>query len=74
MNLGDRFVCYGTQPNTIGTIVKMTEKIQYDLRNGVKVIKVMITDEKGNVFDANDCLRVKEPILPSFIKRLKRLF
>ena len=74
MKLGDRFIYYGIKPNVIGRVTKISEKISYDLRNGIKVVKVFITDENGKSYDSRECLQIEGQILPSFIRKLKSLF
>lgn len=74
MEIGDRFIFYGTTGVIKGVVSKKYEKITYDLKNKVKVVSTYIISEDGQKYRENTCLKIHSDIGPTILRKLLELF
>ena len=73
MEIGDRFIFYGTTKVVKGVVSKKYEKISYDLKNKVKVVSPYIISEDGKKYRENMCLKIDSDIGPNILRKLINL-
>jgi hypothetical protein len=70
---GDRFIYYGRHKIVKGIVEKVTEKVAFDLINGVKIIKITVVSNSGEKFEGELCRKIESDLLPRFIRRLRNI-
>ena len=71
MQKGDKFIRYSKDGATRGIVERIFEKKVYDLKNKVEVIKVMIKNTDGIVYDSNECYKIESELTLNLCQKIR---